>query len=224
MPTEVTEARHWGGTVSAGYEPVLQLFVDGIDHFGAGGGAFAAYVDGSAVVDVWAGYARADQRWQADTLATIFSSTKALTTLCVQILVDRGELDIDTRIADIWPEFGTAGKERIRVRHVLAHTSGVLSPVDPAGLLSWQGSGWNDYERIAAGLAAAKPAVTVGATFAYQAMSFGWLLGEVVRSPSGNSSLRRLPSSREPGRLRAIRRHSRDARFWPYPTAICWIT
>jgi CubicO group peptidase (beta-lactamase class C family) len=177
----------WGGTVAPGYEAVLEGFLDGIDDLGDGGGAFTAYVDGRPVADVWGGHARQDQPWERDTLTTIFSTTKALTTLCLQILFDRGRLDLDARIADLWPEFGTPGKERIRIRHVLSHTSGILAPVDPAAILSWQGYGWNDHERIADHLAAAVPAVTVGATFAYQAFTFGWLVAESVRRVTGES-------------------------------------
>jgi CubicO group peptidase (beta-lactamase class C family) len=175
------------GTVASGFEAVREAFEDGLADFGEGGGALAAYVDGRSVVDLWAGSARPGSPWQEDTLAIIFSTTKALSTLCVQILVDRGQIGLETRIADVWPEFGANGKERIRLRHVLAHTAGVLAPMDVANILSWQGTGWQEYERISAGLAAARPAVTIGATFAYQAVSFGWLLGEVVRRLTGES-------------------------------------
>ncbi len=182
-----SKERPWGGEVVAGFEPVLEAFVDGIEDFGAGGGALAAYVDGQPVVDVWGGWTREGTAWERETLTTIFSTTKALATLCVQMLFDRGRLDLDARVADVWPEFGAAGKEHIRISHVLSHTAGVLAPLDPPGILSWQGHGWNDYERIAAGLAAAAPVVPVGATFAYQAFTFGWMLAEVVRRLSGDS-------------------------------------
>jgi CubicO group peptidase (beta-lactamase class C family) len=183
MPVTI-EAR---GMVASGFEAVRETFEAGVGDLGDGGGALAAYVDGEPVVDLWAGSARPGSAWQADTLATIFSTTKALATLCVQILVDRGQIGLDTRIVEVWPEFGANGKERIRLRHVLSHTAGVLAPVDVANILSWQGDGWQAYERIAAGLAAARPAVTIGATFAYQALTFGWLLGEVVRRLTGES-------------------------------------
>jgi hypothetical protein len=188
----------WGGTVAPGYEAVLEGFLDGIDDLGDGGGAFAAYVDGRPVADLWGGHAHQDQPWQRETLTTIFSTTKALSTLCLQILFDRDRLDLDARIADLWPEFGTAGKERIRIRHVLSHTSGILAPVDPAAILSWQGYGWNDHERLADHLAAAVPAVTVGATFAYHAFTFGWVVAKSSdgspASRSGRSSGVKLPS------------------------------
>src|SRR5436190_20809160 len=100
----------WGGTAASGFEPVRDAFVAGLHDFGAGGGALAAYVDGKPVVDLWGGSVRPGEPWQADTLAVIFSTTKAMATLCVQMLVDRGQIDLDTRIAEVWPEFGANGK------------------------------------------------------------------------------------------------------------------
>src|SRR5438445_13734044 len=177
----------WGGTVEPGFEPVRDAFVAGLDAFGDGGGALVAYTDGKLVVDLWGGNAREGEAWQHDTPTVIWSTTKALVTLCAQILFDRGRLDLDAPVAEYWPEFAAAGKERVRVRHILSHTSGVLAPVDMDTILSWRGDGWSDYDRIAAGLAAAAPAVTPGATFAYQAFSFGWLIGELVRRITGDS-------------------------------------
>jgi len=76
------------------------------------------------------GSARSDEAWQRDTLSIIWSTTKALATLCVQILFDRGQLDLDAPVARYWPEFAAAGKDRVRVRHILSHTTGVLAPVE----------------------------------------------------------------------------------------------
>ena len=91
---------------------------------GSGGGAFAAYVDGECVVDVWAGVAGAGCPWAEDTRAVIMSATKGLTALCAHVLYDRGELDIDAPVARYWPEFGAAGKERTLVRHLLEPSVG----------------------------------------------------------------------------------------------------
>lgn len=187
IETTTHGAPWWGGTVASGFEHVRDAFVAGLDDFGDGGGALAAYVDGKPVVDLWGGSARSDEAWQRDTLSIIWSTTKALATLCVQILFDRGQLDLDAPVARYWPEFAAAGKDRVRVRHILSHTTGVLAPVEMDKILSWSGEGWSDYARIEAGLAAAVPAVPVGSTFAYQAFSFGWLLDALVRRITGDS-------------------------------------
>ena len=184
----------WGGSVAPGFEPVLKAFVAGLDDLGAGGGSFAAYHRGREVVHLWGGWARPGQPWGEDTLAVVFSSSKGLATLCLQMVHARGGIDVDAHVADVWPEFGAASKERVRVRHVLAHTSGVLAPHDAASFLSWQGSGWGDSERIETGLATTSASVPIGSTFAYHAFSFGWLLDALLRRTSGASVGRFLES------------------------------
>jgi CubicO group peptidase (beta-lactamase class C family) len=115
------------------------------------------------------------------------SSTKGLVTLCAQILVDRGELDIDLPVAHYWPEFSQAGKEGVLVRHVLTHTSGVLGFDVARPTLSWDGEGWGDDDAIAAGLAAATPRWEPGTAFGYHATSYGWLMGEIIRRVTGRT-------------------------------------
>jgi CubicO group peptidase (beta-lactamase class C family) len=177
----------WGGSVASGFEPVLREFVAGLGDLGTGGGAFAAFHQGRPVVDLWGGWARPAEPWTRDTLAVLFSSTKGLTTLCLQLLHDRGALDLDGRVSDIWPEFAAADKGRIRVRHVLAHTAGVLAPVDPASIFTWQGAGWSDVAAIETALASAPSVVPIGSTFAYHALTFGWLADAIVRRLAGRS-------------------------------------
>ena len=105
------------------------------------------------MVDLWGGWAWPDVPWQADTLAVVFSCSKGMATLCLQMAHDRGLVDLDAHVVDLWPEFGATGKDIVRVRHILSHTSGVLAPVDQGSLLTWSGEGWQDAE-IEAGLAA----------------------------------------------------------------------
>ena len=89
LMTVSIEAR---GTVASGFEAVREAFEAGVADLGEGGGALAAYVDGRPSSICGRVNARPGSAWQADTLATIFSTTKALATLCVQMLVDRGQI------------------------------------------------------------------------------------------------------------------------------------
>ena len=84
-------------------------------------------MDGEPVVDVWGGFADADRTipWQRDTITNVWSVTKTMTALCALILADRGELDLAAPVARYWPEFAAAGKEKVLVRHLLAHTAGL---------------------------------------------------------------------------------------------------
>src|SRR6185503_9718993 len=92
------------------------------------GASLAATLDGEFVVDLWGGHADAakTRRWERDTIINVFSTTKAMTALCVHMLVDRGQLDVDAPVARYWPEFARAGKERITIRQVLSHSSGLV--------------------------------------------------------------------------------------------------
>ncbi len=171
--------------VAAGFEPVREAFEQGVTDLSDGGGAFCAYVDGAPVVDLWGGTARPGEPWASDTRAVLMSLTKGLAALCVQILVDRGQVDVDAPVSAYWPEFAAGGKEKVLVRHVLTHTAGVLSFPGEQELLGLDGTGWDDYDAIAKGLAAAAPSWEPGTRFGYHALTFGWLLGEIVRRVTG---------------------------------------
>ena len=154
---------------------------------GEGGGAFCAFVDGECVVDIWTGVAGPGWAWQEDTRAVIMSSTKGMTTLCAHILEDRGELDLDAPVTRYWPEFGQAGKSATTVRQLLSHQSGAIAVPGADRLLGWDGRGWADTEVIAAAIAGGEPAWEPGTRHGYHGVTFGWLVGELVRRISGQS-------------------------------------
>jgi CubicO group peptidase (beta-lactamase class C family) len=187
------------GFTAPGYEQVAETLGSGavVTHgererradLGDGGGAFCAYVDGECVVDVWTGFADGRQRraWERDTRAVIMSSTKGLTSLCAHLLEDRGALDLDALVTRYWPEFGCLGKEHTTVRQLLSHQSGAIGLPGADDLLSWDGAGWDNTVAIAAGVAAGAPAWEPGTRHGYHGVTFGWLVGELVRRLSGAS-------------------------------------
>src|SRR6185436_19233400 len=122
-----------------------------------------------------------------DTMSTLFSCTKGLAALSAQILADRGLVDVEAPVARYWPEFAQAGKERVLVRHVLGHSAGVIALPDAGDLLDWDGRGWDDYDAIAARLAAASPAWEPGTKVGYHAITCGWLTQELVRRIDGRT-------------------------------------
>ncbi|MFD9791510.1 serine hydrolase domain-containing protein [Streptomyces sp. NPDC059070] len=146
------------------------------------GASAAVYVDGEPVVDIWGGYADVDRSvaWERDTLIGVNSTTKNVVALCALILADRGELDLSAPVAAYWPEFAAAGKEKVLVRHVLSHTAGLpdlSGPTTVEELYDWEG--------VAAGLAAQAPEWEPGTAAGYHALSFGFLVGEIVRRVTG---------------------------------------
>jgi CubicO group peptidase (beta-lactamase class C family) len=149
---------------------------------GDAGGSVAVFVDGEPVVDVWGGFADAGRTvpWQRDTIVNVWSVTKTMTALCALVLVDRGELDPAAPVARYWPEFAAAGKEKVLVRHLLAHT---------AGLPDWEGSvdELYDWPSATARLAGQAPQWEPGSAAGYHSLTQGFLVGEVVRRITGRS-------------------------------------
>jgi len=147
-----------------------------------GGAAVAIYHRGRLVVDMWGGVRNPQgDPWSRDTLAMCWSTTKGVTSTCAHVLADRGELDYDERVATYWPEFAQNGKGDITVRQVLSHSAGLhrfATIVD-------HGSKILDWEHMTDALARAKPAYEPGTSVGYHALTFGWLVGELVQRISG---------------------------------------
>jgi len=136
------------------------------------------------VVDLWGGHADSARTrpWERDTIVNVFSTSKAMTALCALILVDRGQLDLDAPVARYWPEFAVAGKERITTRHLLTHSAGLAAirqPLPTAALYDWH--------RMTAALAAEAPWWEPGSASGYHALTYGYLVGEVVRRITGTT-------------------------------------
>jgi CubicO group peptidase (beta-lactamase class C family) len=165
---------------SAVQEAFAQNFEAGLEV----GASFAATLDGEFVVDIWAGYAdtAGTRPWERDTIVNVYSTTKAMAAICTLMLVDRGQLDLDAPVALYWPEFAQAGKDKLPVRYLLSHTSGLAGfaePVSTQDLYKW------DY--IVNLLAAQEPWWEPGTRSGYHSITFGFLLGELVRRITGKT-------------------------------------
>ncbi|WP_417512376.1 serine hydrolase domain-containing protein [Microbacterium sp.] len=165
--------------------PVLRAFERAIDESPGGGGAVAVYIDGDCVLDAWSGLAdrRHNRPWLEQTASVVFSCTKGLLAILTHRLVERGLLDLDATVATYWPEFMTAGKAEISVSDLLTHRAGLAAfdePVTFEELLDWR--------RMIARLEAQKPLWTPGSTYSYHAITYGWLLGEVLHRVTGKTT------------------------------------
>jgi CubicO group peptidase (beta-lactamase class C family) len=174
------------GTVAPGFEPVRAAFAANFAERGEVGAGFAAFVEGRLVADLWGGEARPGVPWEEDTMAVVFSTTKGPTTLTVEALVDRGVLDVEAPVAAYRPQFAAAGKEGITLRHLLTHTSGVIDFPGYQAVVE-DAAWWHDLDAIAAAFAGAAPAWEPGTAHGYHGVSFGLLLGEVVRRATGTT-------------------------------------
>ena len=116
------------GYCDPAFEKVSQVFFDSFRNKKEIGAGVSVVVKGKTVVDIWAGYSdfRQTKPWQKDTLANIFSATKAITAICALRLVQQGKLDLDKPVTEYWPEFIGHGKEKITVRMLLNHQAGMI--------------------------------------------------------------------------------------------------
>lgn len=174
------------GQVHPDFAPVVEKFrrVLGGSRFrrARGGGAVAVYHRGELVVDAWDGVKdAAGNRWDRDTMATSFSTTKGVVATVVHRLADRGELAYDDPVARYWPEFAAAGKDRITIRHLLSHQAGLH---EVRGLVS-SAQNLLDWDEMVARLVAAEPRWEPGLRPGYHALTYGWLVGEVIRRVTG---------------------------------------
>ena len=96
-----------GGNCAAGFETVRDAFEKNFTHHDEVGAAVAVWVDGDLVVNLWGGYADGGRRrrWRENTLASVFSGTKGLTSTCIHLLADRGEIDLDAPVARLAAPF-----------------------------------------------------------------------------------------------------------------------
>jgi CubicO group peptidase (beta-lactamase class C family) len=178
----MTSAVH--GRCDSRFDKVADALADELDSGNEVGAAVAVDVDGEVVVDIWGGHADAAKTvpWGENTIVNIWSSTKTVTSLVGLMLADRGLIDLDATVATYWPEFAANGKQDVRVRHLLSHTSGVAGwqePMTTDDLFDW--------DRCTSLLAAQAPWWEPGTASGYQALNYGFLVGELVRRTAGTT-------------------------------------
>ncbi|MDX3747053.1 serine hydrolase domain-containing protein [Streptomyces sp. AK08-02] len=171
------------GTCTDRFAPVRAALAASLDDRDVGA-SVAVFLDGEPVVDLWGGHVDEARTtlWERDTITNTWSTTKTMTALSALVLADRGELDLDSPVARYWPEFAANGKEDVLVRQLLGHTAGLPvwdAPMTVEDLYDWP--------LATARLAAQAPAWKPGAEGGYHAVTFGHLVGEVVRRVTGRT-------------------------------------
>ena len=172
------------GTCDPKFNRVKDAFAENFEKRNEVGAAAAVMLDGKSVVDIWAGHAdkAKTKPWTRDTLVNVYSTTKGVTAICAHRLVDKGLLDIDAPVAKYWPEFAQAGKDKIPVRFLLSHRAGlpaVRKLLADDALFNWT--------TMTTALAEQEPWWEPGTRHGYHALTFGWLVGEVIRRISGKT-------------------------------------
>jgi CubicO group peptidase (beta-lactamase class C family) len=175
------------GTVAPGFERAREAFAANFAHDGdyrEVGASFAAFHRGRCVVDLWGGFkdAARTKPWMRDSLANVWSSTKGVTAAAVAVLVDRGLIRYEDKVASVWPEFAANGKENVTIAQLMSHQAGLNGFAEPTSTTDMY-----DWNSCAAKLARQKPAWEPGTASSYHALTYGWLAGEVVRRVSKKS-------------------------------------
>ena len=172
------------GTCDQKFQEVRQEFERNFAARGEVGASVCVTVGGQTVVDLWGGTAntKTGTPWTDETVSIVFSSTKGATAICAHVLASRGQLDLDAPVASYWPEFAQAGKENIQVKMLLNHQAGL-----PAVRKDLPQGAYADWDLMVDALAKEEPFWEPGTRNGYHALTYGWLIGEVVRRVSGKS-------------------------------------
>ncbi|QIK67282.1 beta-lactamase family protein [Nocardioides sp. HDW12B] len=144
------------------------------------GGAVCVVREGEPVVDHVAGTRDGVRPWEPDTLVMTYSVAKPFAALTVLDVVASGGLSLETRVAELWPEYAARGKEGTTVRHVLSHGAGLPCFPEAAASLAF-----DDEARLTGLLADAAPDHAPGDAVAEHALTYGHLCAALVRAATG---------------------------------------
>ncbi len=172
------------GFVAPGFEAVQDAFADNFARGEEQGAGFAVLKDGEVIIDLLGGWAdrAGTSPWNAGTLVPVYSTTKGIAALVLAIAAETLPAGYDTPVAEVWPEFGVAGKAAITIGDVASHQAGLpgfAEEIDPAL--------WLDPPACAAALAALAPMWPPGTAHGYHPLSWGYLIGEIVRRLTGRT-------------------------------------
>lgn len=149
----------------------------------SGGAALTVYFQNKKVIDIYTGKKSQTEQWDRHTLSVCYSTGKGILATLAHILVSEGYLDYDTPIVKYWPEFGENGKQNMSLRHILSHQSGlydIRNCIESAVEMA-------DWQHMLKVMEQANPRFAIGTDIAYQALTFGWLVGGVLEKATQKS-------------------------------------
>jgi CubicO group peptidase (beta-lactamase class C family) len=151
------------------------LFQENFQKFGELGAAVSVWQNGEPILDLYGGFRDAgrEKPWAADTLVLVWSATKGIGSACVLHALQEHNIDINQRVAEVWPEFAQAGKEKITLAQLLSHQAGLCALDRRVDVL--------DYKAVIQALEAQQPLWPLGTAHGYHVRTFGFLLDELVR-------------------------------------------
>ena len=166
------------------FEKVHEAFSSSFKEEFEVGASVAIEYQGEMVVNLWGGYQDASKKktWEEDTIVNVFSTTKGVTATCIAKLIDEGLLDIEKKVSHYWPEYGCNGKEDTKVSDLLCHRAGMFGFQEGLPINQWM-----DWDKFIEILEKQAPFHKPGSSQGYHALTYGWLVGEVVRRVDGRT-------------------------------------
>ena len=157
------------------------LFRENFEKFGELGAAVSIWQNGKPIVDLYSGFcdARREKPWEVNTLVLFWSATKGIGSACVFHVLQEHRIGIDRCVAEFWPEFAQADKEKITLSQLLSHQAGLCALDARVDIL--------DYGAVIGALEVQKPLWLPGTAHGYHARTFGFLLDELVRRIAGKT-------------------------------------
>src|SRR5947207_7534257 len=106
-----------------------QLYLENFEKFGELGTAVWIWQNGKPIVDLYGGFRdlHREKPWTADTLVLVWSATKGIGSACVLHMLQEYKIDISQRVAEFWPEFAQAGKDKVTLAQLLSHQAGLCA-------------------------------------------------------------------------------------------------
>ena len=162
-------------------QTLAPLFLENFEKFGELGAAVSIWQDENPVVDLYGGFCDAgrEKPWEPDTLVLVWSATKGIGSACVLHVLQEHRIGIDRIVAEFWPEFAQAGKEKITLAQLLSHQAGLCALDARVDVL--------DYSAVIRAIESQKPLWPPGTAHGYHARTFGFLLDELVRRIDGRT-------------------------------------
>ena len=145
------------------------------------GASVSVWKNGTEILSLADGFCdrQKTRPWTESTLALFWSATKGPAAACVLHALQEKSIPIETRVAELWPEFAAAGKEEITIGELLSHRAGLPALASDVQVY--------DHEAVSAALARQAPMITPGCRHGYHPRTFGFLLDELVRRTTGLS-------------------------------------
>src|SRR6476620_5418052 len=163
------------------HQRLKPLFDENVERFGELGAAVSVWQNGKPIADLYGGFCDAgrEKRWTADTVVLVWSATKGIGSACVLHALQQQKIELHKPVAEFWPAFAQAGKDKITVGQLLSHQAGLCALDQRVDVL--------DYGGVIRALETQAPLWPPGTGHGYHARTFGFLLDELMRRIAGKT-------------------------------------